>query len=449
MGSVGVNPLSNRIISVDSVLRRLESRGPRLDSQLSDIGLIADWAAIGGRLFESYQLSEGRATDKLVAPKALLEAAGWLIIGVRDLLGDGHRLTKLKWINTAHKILDSVERAGGSVAEPRRHLEALLASAEGEPLENFTVGPGLIIPASPRNSLSRVGEFTMLFWEGPVARAYLAVLREAGVKPRRLINLISSRDLATGARYLPWLGGAPRAFMCESLQRSRAHHWASQIRRVYGDLVDSMTHTISECFGIDPLVFQEAQTMIPLSAYCDDVRDVLVDDLADPVLLSVLMKERGPVLYTGGGIVPVSITGLENIELLHVHPGILPGLRGSDCALWSLVGAGYPTATLFRLRKGIDTGPIVAAAVLPSIKFKVERLPTDLKTIYRAIFAFYDPWVRAVMLRRAIGATNCFSHIEARPQSEVGASLFRFMHPELYPFAFRALFSSHTSQPAH
>jgi hypothetical protein len=176
---------------------------------------------------------------------------------------------------------------------------------------------------------------------------------------------------------------------------------------------------------------------------------VLVDDLADPVLLSVLMKERGPVLYTGGGIVPVSITGLENIELLHVHPGILPGLRGSDCALWSLVGAGYPTATLFRLRKGIDTGPIVAAAVLPSIKFKVERLPTDLKTIYRAIFAFYDPWVRAVMLRRAIGATNCFSHIEARPQSEVGASLFRFMHPELYPFAFRALFSSHTSQPAH
>jgi hypothetical protein len=442
MQLVGDDSSPNRIISVESVLRGLASPDVPRDAQLSEIGLIADWAAIGGRLYESYRAPGGRSTDKLVAPDVLLEAADWLMVGVRDLLGVGHRLTKLKWINTAHKILDFVERSGGSVSAARCQLAALLASAEGEPLETLFLGTVPMSPVGLPRNWARVGEFTMLFWEGPVARAYLAILRHAGFKPRRLINLISSRDLANGARYLPWLTGLPRAFMCKSLQRARAHHWGSQIRRVHPDLVGSIRNAVSECFGIDPLVFHEAQTMMPLSEYCDDVRDVVVEELADPALRDVLVKERGALLYTGGGMVPESIVGLENVELFHVHPGILPGLRGSDCALWSLVGAGYPTATLFRLREGIDTGPIVTAGALPPIKIKVHRLPADRKTVYRAVFAFYDPWVRAVMLRRAIETTNGFSCFETRPQSDGGGSLFRFMHQALLPLAFRALFDT-------
>ena len=52
-------------------------------------------------------------------------------------------------------------------------------------------------------------------------------------------------------------------------------------------------------------------------------------------------------LYTGGGIMPESIFNIKNPLLSISIPGYLPDIRGADCLLWSIMLAGYPSATSF------------------------------------------------------------------------------------------------------
>src|SRR5690606_29952514 len=115
-------------------------------------------------------------------------------------------------------------------------------------------------------------------------------------------------------------------------------------------------------------------------------------------------EEKNPVLFTGGGIVPASLLEIPELPFIHIHPGFLPEIRGADCVLWSTLLTGHPSATCFFMSPGIDTGDIVKPCWLPEVIFDVDMKDYDLKTLYRAIYSFFDPWVRAYVLRETLCA---------------------------------------------
>ena len=80
----------------------------------------------------------------------------------------------------------------------------------------------------------KVLPLTVMFYEGPIARAYLQTLKSLGFKPERIVHMVSSNDLASGKAVGTWLPSGLRKTYAASLQRQRIHYWPKTIAKRYG-----------------------------------------------------------------------------------------------------------------------------------------------------------------------------------------------------------------------
>jgi hypothetical protein len=161
--------------------------------------------------------------------------------------------------------------------------------------------------------------------------------------------------------------------------------------------------------------------------------------LSDPRLTDAV-RELGPgaVLYTGGGIVRDNLLSLEGMRLLHAHPGLLPHVRGADGLLWSVLVRGRPAASCFYMDAGLDTGDVVVAEEHPPPRFP--RAGADETTLYRALYLFYDPWLRAATLLSALALAEDPAALPAAPQDTGAGTTYHFMHARLRAVTFGRLF---------
>jgi hypothetical protein len=148
------------------------------------------------------------------------------------------------------------------------------------------------------------------------------------------------------------------------------------------------------------------------------------------------------VLFTGGGILPAGVIDLPGLRFLHVHPGHLPFVRGADGLLWSILVRGRPATSCFYLAAGLDTGDVVAVRDYPPLSFDLgsRRRPDD-QTLYRAVFSFIDPLLRADMLVNGVlNAGVDLPHLETTPQDPSRGVTYHFLHPRLRERALARLF---------
>jgi len=238
-----------------------------------------------------------------------------------------------------------------------------------------------------------------------------------------------------------WLPKVLRSTYAASIQRNKIHYWPKQLLKTNSDFVNGILNEVQKKFGFEKTVIDNANALLPLSAYSDCVESILVDGLADERLQQYLLEESaGAILYTGGGIVPAQLLDIQHLKFLHIHPGFLPDIRGADCVLWSSLLTGLTSATCFYMSSGIDTGDIISPCWLPSLSFDVDVASIDLQSIYRVVYGFIDPWVRAFVLRRIINDHTKYNVLASVPQSEMNGTTFHFMHERLQAAAFQKLF---------
>lgn len=121
----------------------------------------------------------------------------------------------------------------------------------------------------------------------------------------------------------------------ESIQRDKTHYHPKQLSKSNSDFVNGILDEVQTKLGFERDIIENANALIPLTAYSDCVESILVEGLADQGLQEHLSKELpGGVLYTGGGIMPANLLDLQHLKFLHIHPGFLPNIRGADCALF-------------------------------------------------------------------------------------------------------------------
>jgi len=127
-----------------------------------------------------------------------------------------------------------------------------------------------------------------------------------------------------------------------------------------------------------------------------------------------------------------------------VHTGFLPHVRGADVLLWSLLVRGRPGVSAFTMTPGLDDGDVLAA-------WETEPLTVDLpagdrpddETLYRAVFSFVDPLLRAELLVRDVLDTDRdLTALRGDPQDLRTGVTFHFMHPTVRGRALAALFRS-------
>jgi methionyl-tRNA formyltransferase len=140
---------------------------------------------------------------------------------------------------------------------------------------------------------------------------------------------------------------------------------------------------------------------------------------APETVAAVRMRPEEFFIYSGPGgtILGREILGLGK-RFIHVHPGRLPGFRGSTTVYYQLLASPTVGATAIFLEGKIDQGPVLAAREFPP-----PRPDEDLDY-------GYDPRVRAEVLAEVLGRFALEGAFRPAPQPGGGETYF-IMHPVL------------------
>lgn len=278
---------------------------------------------------------------------------------------------------------------------------------------------------------------TILAYEGPIYRAYLGTLHLLGYKVKRLIKLYN------GNNQLRWLPKKLRdtfLYTQESLKHNYwPRHFISQ-RSVF----EPIQKTILESYQLPKSFFDSfSQKTIDSRAIADECYycDYGPEGFKSEKLLQ-LLRQLGPAtyLFTGGGLVPKRILELPHTQFVHIHPGFLPHVRGADGLLWSTLIRNRPGAACFYMVPGLDEGPLILTEELDALQFPVPP-GYDFKNLYRLVYSFYDPVIRAILLKRVMEKYKTLEHLPSYQQDTKEGITYHFMHETLKEKALKLIFS--------
>lgn len=160
-------------------------------------------------------------------------------------------------------------------------------------------------------------------------------------------------------------------------------------------------------------------------------------DYNDPWLQRRIMRTPDTAfLYTNGGIVPATLLDCPQVRILHIHPGIVPDVRGSDCLLWSAQTRHRFGVSCFYMSPGIDEGPLIGQLEVdvPHLPALAPLLATGREPdVYRALLFAVDPHLRARLLVEVL-QKNAGVDLRELPSHSQPRSLrpaYLWMHPRL------------------
>lgn len=255
------------------------------------------------------------------------------------------------------------------------------------------------------------------------SRAYLAYMRHAGYRPRRVL--------------LVEFGAPPVAE--GRLQKLLGVRWGARVQRLLGRAAaparDALFEEACEAMQAGQPLRIDYFGAFDFAAHAEEVVECRAAGYSDPAFQARLRAETGALLYTCGDRVPAEIADDPKLRILHIHPGLVPGIRGSDGLLWSLAVRGRPGATCFYMDSGIDTGAVIERAEFDAPRFPglAKWLSGHEATLYRALLHSYDPHLRGQTLLRVLRGHEGRSlrELPATPQRTDEGRWWFAMHPLL------------------
>ncbi len=294
---------------------------------------------------------------------------------------------------------------------------------------------------------------TVLVHDGPQARAYLVRMEREGLRPERIVVMVADPFTAKAKRPAG-LKNVGLLRWAERVQDKTNNHHPYAIRRDHPLLVRAIADAMEPVVP-DPMAFYaEMFSHFHYERFADTVIRLPANGYKDPGLVPALTALGvGTVLFTGGGIIPKPVFAIPGISLIHVHTGFLPHVRGADVLLWSLLTRGRPGVAAFFMTPGLDDGDVLATKELAPLAVELPPGPRpDDDTLYRALFSFIDPLIRAdLLVGDVLTNASAVSSLAGTPQDLNTGVTFHFMHATVKARALRLLYtapakSAHTDE---
>ncbi|MDR1255185.1 MAG: hypothetical protein LBJ78_04160 [Puniceicoccales bacterium] len=280
-------------------------------------------------------------------------------------------------------------------------------------------------------------DITVLAHEGPIYRAYMSIFNALGYKVKRIIKLYNGHNKL---RWLPRYWRNNLLYIKEALSNN---YWPIYfIKRK--EIFEPIQQTILQNYHLPNTFFNlfsqsnfNTNVFGEECIYCDCESSGFKSDN-----LFYLLKRLGPqtYLFTGGGLVPQHVLALPQTQFVHVHPGFLPYVRGADGILWSTLIRQKPGAACFYMVPQLDEGQLILTEELPALRFNIPQAYQDVKTLYRLTFSFYDPAVRAVLLKRILEQFGILTNLPTYPQNITQGVTYHFMHDMLQRKVLKQIF---------
>ncbi len=267
----------------------------------------------------------------------------------------------------------------------------------------------------------------------PTSRTYLTYLRHAGYRVTTviLVDFIGAHD-SSRAKMRRW-GRLVGGYLKQRVRlpdRSYPPDFRALCDRLQKDLPTRVDY-------FEPFNFAD---------HCDTLIRGVAESYDDPDLHR-MVSARGPgtFLYTNGGRVPSALLDRPGIRILHIHPGVVPEVKGSDCLFWSVLTRGRPGMSCFYMNAGIDTGDILHTREFASPHYPdlAETFERDPELAYRALLHAYDPHLRAMTLLEVVEKANGapLDRLPSQRQLPGSGRTYYWMHPRLTRVVLRRIAS--------
>ena len=221
-------------------------------------------------------------------------------------------------------------------------------------------------------NLTVIGDITF-----STTRVYLEYLKKNNFRPKNLWLM----------RFLPKISLVRRA---ECFLGNRVAHWLhSRQSMVPFEHQERFTelclHLQHEAASVEVKLFGH----FDFHEYASNVVKLTAEGYDDPWFQKFIKSHKDTAfLYTNGGIVPECLLAEPEVKIFHVHPGVVPTVRGSDALIWSFLTNRNIGASCFFMSPGIDEGQLLKAAnfSIPSLSVLqsyVNETDEDLALAFR------------------------------------------------------------------
>ena len=266
--------------------------------------------------------------------------------------------------------------------------------------------------------------------ECTVARYYLEYLKKSGYLVEIVILLLDAtkpQKLSRLWRYIP------RIFIAKLRTYRALKERSNGDIKQFIDYVGELFETKVDIIG--SFSFHE---------YSINIQTELIDGFYDTKIKLILENQKNKVfLYTCGGLVKKSLLDIREAKFIHIHPGLVPDIKGSDGFWWSLLLNGKAGASCFYMNAGIDTGDLILAKEygLPEM-FLQDRFSKEV--IYKGALMAIDPHIRAQLLLDVVEKHgDQIGKVKASPQNPNLGEFYYHMHAKLKDKVINSIWKSY------
>ena len=288
-----------------------------------------------------------------------------------------------------------------------------------------------------RQKVSMKKDLVILFYDNPIARAYLECMKSVNYEPLKIVHIISKNNLVTGKNIYKYFPNFLKNLILQNNHFYQMNYWPNILKRKYNKIYNLICNEITKNFKFDKSMIDNATKNINLFNYSKRVQKIYVDSLNDNNFVNKLSKYdlNNLYLFTGGGRFPINKID-RKFKILHIHPGFLPSIKGSDGFFWSILKYGSPSVSSFFLDEELDSGKIISREIMKKLNFPTQFDGLSIKNKYRFIYSFIDPWIRAYELKKLIfsgfSSDNYFDQ-----ENNNDSNTFYFMHDYLKEMIFK------------
>ena len=286
------------------------------------------------------------------------------------------------------------------------------------------------------NKIKKKEGLVVIFYDSPISRAYLELISCLGYPISEIIRLNSNINLITRKKIPKILPINLHNKFLIYKHNIQMNYWPRYFYKNYKSIIENLFDLISEKLYFEKSLMLESIRNNKISNYASRINEVFIDNLQDEKLINVLKHYRNDsiFLFTGGGIFPSKI--LENKrKIIHIHPGFLPKIKGSDGFFWSNIIFNQPSVSSFYLEPKLDSGKILNRFLLPKIEINFLNEFFSINEIYRIIYSYVDPWIRCYALRELLNNGIPYKTDSLIPQEgNNDENTFYFMDPLVKSF---------------
>lgn len=275
----------------------------------------------------------------------------------------------------------------------------------------------------------KIIDICVLAYKSPLVGAYLTQMYAAGFMPRMIIDL---RFYPEGRlhRYM-------EKFLGTKLSAEILHH--TKHKNILGIINKKLTQDFMKSLSIG-VGWQD----VDYKKYSPSIKKMYISSINDDELVDVLKYQSCKTfLFTGGGILRECMLGIPGAKFIHIHPGIVPDIKGADGLLWSVLLRGRPGMSCFYMENGIDAGDIICTKEYELEKYNIAYKDYSYNNLYLLLLNCYDPLLRAQTLVHVLKEAGDIPLNELRsiPQDKKMGRMYHFMHENIRNCVIKKMFA--------